>query len=59
MKNISILIKSKISDDKDFFHAINNKSTRGFLTLLVGYLANTSKEKEALIFEEKKKTRTD
>ena len=50
MKNLSILIKSKISDDKYFFHAINNKSARGSLTLLVGNLANISIEEEAPFF---------
>ena len=53
MKNLSILIKSKISDDKYFFHAINNKSTRGSLTLLEGNHANISIEEEAPFFKEK------
>ena len=55
MKNLSILIKSKISDDKNFFYAIYIKSTRGSLTLLVGNLANTSIEEKAPFFLKKNK----
>ena len=50
MKNLSILIKSEISDEKYFFHAINNKSTRGSFTLLVGNLANLLIEEEEVPF---------
>ena len=38
MKNLSILIKSKNSDDNIVCYAINNKSTRRSRTLLVGNL---------------------
>ena len=55
MKNLSILIKSKISDDKYFFHAINNKSTKGSLTLLVGNPSKISIEEEAPFFNEKQR----